>query len=129
MARAELAGQVLSAENAETCQNIGKTLANLTTFSQQFEKEFTSEEDEKMALVADVHTDPNSEQVLEVAVGNPCELYATIPHEGREYLAVGACFSYYEFTTPMSERMTDKQWQDLAEKPAMPEWTTSFAPR
>ena len=91
-----------------------------------FEKELTSEEDKKMALVADVHTDPNTGEVLQVAVGNPCELYAVIPSKGKNYLAVGACFSYYEFTKPMSERMTDKQWQELTDRPAMPEWTRSF---
>jgi hypothetical protein len=126
MARAELAGQDLSPENAETCRRVGKRLEELTTFSQMFEKELTSEEDTKMALVADVHTDPNTKEVLQVAAGNPCELYAVIPSRGKDYLAVGACFSFYEFTKPMSERMTDKQWQELTERPAMPEWTRSF---
>jgi len=126
MARAELAGRDLNPENAETCRDIGKQLEDLTTFSEVFEKELTSEEDKKMALVADVHTDPNTEVVLQVAAGDPCELYAVIPNHGRDYLAVGACFSYYEFTKPMSERMTDQQWQELASRPAMPEWTRGF---
>jgi hypothetical protein len=126
MARAELAGQDLSPENAETCRRIGKVLEGLTTFSPMFEKELTSEEDKKMALVADVHTDPNTKEVLQVGVGNPCELFAVIPGRGKDYLAVGVCFSYYEFTKPMSERMTDKQWQELTDRPTMPEWTRSF---
>jgi len=87
---------------------------------------FTSDADKKMALVADVHTDPNTRQVLEVAVGNPCLLYAIIPWQSKEYLALGACFSYYEFLKPLSERMTDEQWQQLEPKPALPEWTKSF---
>ncbi len=84
-----------------------------------------------MALVADVHTDPNldSRRVLEVAVGNPCKLYAVIPFYGKRYLAVGACFSYYEFTKPMSERMTDTEWQEMNPKPDMPVWTRSFITR
>ena len=126
MARAELAGQDLSPENAETCRGVGKRLEDLTTFSPMLEKTLASEEDTGMALVADVHTDPNTGEVLQVAVGGPCELYAVIPNHDKDYLAVGACFSYYEFTKPMSGRMTDKQWQELTNRPAMPEWTRSF---
>ncbi len=86
-------------------------------------------EDERMALVADVHTDPNTGLVLQEAVGNPCKLYAVIPFYGKRYLAVGACFSYYEFTKPMSERMTDAEWQAMHPRPAMPVWTESFITR
>ncbi len=82
--------------------------------------------DKKMALVADVHTDAWNGKVLEEAVGNPCKVYAVIPFYGKQYLAVGACFSYYEFTKPMSERMTDEEWQTLKRKPPMPVWTKSF---
>jgi hypothetical protein len=35
--------------------------------------------------------------------------------------------SYYEFTWPMADRMTDKAWQELEKRPPMPEWTRSFA--
>jgi hypothetical protein len=86
----------------------------------------TTNEDRRMALVADVHTEPNSGRVLEVAVGDPMRLYAVVPCWGRQYLAVGACFSFYEFTKPMSERMTDAEWQTLSPKPPMPLWTRSF---
>jgi hypothetical protein len=84
--------------------------------------------DKKMALVADVRTyiNPPEEIVLEEAVGNPCKVYAVIPFYGKQYLAVGACYSYYEFTKPMSERMTDEEWQALSPKPPMPVWTKSF---
>jgi hypothetical protein len=86
----------------------------------------TTNEDRRMALVADVHTDPNFGRVLEAAVGDPMKLYAVVPCWGRQYLAVGACFSFYEFTKPMSERLTDAEWQALSPKPPMPEWTRSF---
>ena len=35
-----------------------------------------------MAVIADVHTDSNSEQVLEEAVGNPYHLYVIVPVDG-----------------------------------------------
>ncbi|MEO0080114.1 MAG: DUF3160 domain-containing protein [candidate division WOR-3 bacterium] len=126
LAKKELAGKPLNEEDARYCQGLGRLLADLTEFPSDDTREFTSAADQKMALVADVHTDPNRQQVLEVAVGNPCELYAVIPWQGRDYLAIGGCFSYYEFTRPMSQRMTDEEWQALKPRPALPEWTKSF---
>jgi len=79
-----------------------------------------------MALVSDVHTDVPRGKVLEEAVGNPGKVYAVVPFCGKQYLAVGACYSYYEFTKPMSQRMTDEEWQALRDKPPMPVWTKSF---
>ncbi|UCG44118.1 MAG: DUF3160 domain-containing protein, partial [candidate division WOR-3 bacterium] len=86
-------------------------------------------EPEDMVLVADVHTHPTTGSVLEEAVGNPVRLYAVIPFYGKQYLAIGACYSYYEFTKPMSQRMTDEEWRALDPKPPMPVWTQSFITR
>ena len=82
-----------------------------------------------MAVVADVHTDPNNLQVLEEGVGNPYFIYAVIPYQKKQFLAVGGAFSYYEFTKPISERMTDEEWQSALSrepKPDLPVWTNSF---
>jgi hypothetical protein len=79
-----------------------------------------------MPVISDVATDPNEGQVLEVAVGNPCKLYVLIPFYGKTYLAVGGCFSYYEFAKPADERMTDEEWRSLDPKPPMPKWTRSL---
>lgn len=88
--------------------------------------ETTNDEDKDMATVADVHTDPNTETALEVAVGHPLHVFALVPFNGKQYIATGGMFSYYEFTQPMSKRMTDAQWQEMKNRPAMPEWTKSF---
>jgi len=37
--------------------------------------------------------------------------------------------SYYEFTWPMNDRLTDESWQemlDLGTEPPLPSWTESF---
>jgi hypothetical protein len=86
----------------------------------------TNEEDRSMATVADGHTDPISETALEEGVGSPLSILALVPFEGKTYIAEGGMFSYYEFTKPMSERMTDGQWQEMKDRPRMPEWTGSF---
>ena len=88
--------------------------------------ETTNDEDKDMATVADVHTDPNSKTVLEVAVGHPLHVFALVPFAGKQYIATGGMFSYYEFTQPMDKRLTDAQWQEMKNRPAMPEWTKSF---
>jgi hypothetical protein len=128
MARAELSGQELAPDRIRMCAELGRWLSDLPTFMSQPADSGVApaEEDRSIALVADVHTDPNSAHVLEEAVDKPCWVYAVIPFKGREYLAAGGCFSYYEFTRPMSGRLTDKDWQELKDKPAMPEWTRSF---
>jgi hypothetical protein len=121
----EINGTNLDDEELMLIRNIGKTLEEMVTFPSQFEK-YTSEADEKMAVVADVHTDPNNMQVLEEGVGNPFFIYAVIPYEQKHFLAIGGVFSYYEFTKPIGERMTDEEWQKLEPKPDLPIWTNSF---
>jgi hypothetical protein len=88
--------------------------------------ETTNDEDRDMATVADVHTDPNTKTVLEVAVGHPLRVTALVPFDGKQYIATGGMFSYYEFAQPMSKRLTDAQWQEMKDRPRMPEWTRSF---
>lgn len=86
----------------------------------------TSEADERMALIADVHTDLNSGQVLEEATGNPAHIYVLVEIGGKPYVAQGATFTYYEFKHPISDRLTDEAWQKMlaeGKAPVMPGWT------
>lgn len=80
-------------------------------------------------VIADVHTDTNSNTCLEVATGKPAEIYVIAPVEGKPVLFRGAVFSYYEFTKPISERMTDEEWFNtlmLNKEPDAPTWNTSY---
>ncbi len=54
--------------------------------------------------VTDVHTEPNSGQVVQEGVGFPAELTAA----GKT--AVGAVFTHFEFKQPMADRLTDEKW-------------------
>jgi hypothetical protein len=91
-----------------------------------------SDTDKAMAVVADVHTDTNTGQVLEEGVGNPYHLLVVVPVDGHLTLCQGAAFSYYEFRQPMSDRLTDEAWQAKLKDntaPETPAWTKSFTAR
>lgn len=127
----ELADEPLRREDYEQIRLIGATLENL-------DNRFTaaiggkaggliSEADEDMAVVADVHT--AFPECLEEGVGHADHIYAVVPIEGKLYLTRGSVFSYYEFTWPVSDRLTDEAWQEIlgtAEEPKRPIWTKSF---
>jgi hypothetical protein len=89
----------------------------------------TSDADDDMAVIADVHTDPNDGLVLEEAVGRPMVIYVAVPIDGQVVLTRGGIFSYYEFTWPMDDRLTDEAWQEMLTEgaaPPLPDWTSSF---
>jgi len=84
-------------------------------------------------LVADVHTDTNSEQVLEEGVGHVDLIVVACPHPtGGAFLAAGPVLSYYEFKYPMADRLTDEAWTEMLNspnKPDRPAWYSElFAP-
>jgi hypothetical protein len=86
--------------------------------------------DSTMAVIADVHTDPYTQQVLEVGVGRPMRLFVVAPVEGRLQICQGAMFSYYEFTQPMNNRLTDEQWRAMLKAgtaTGVPAWDSSFS--
>jgi hypothetical protein len=129
----ELTNVPLSSENYLTIFNIGKTLYDIVTFAQWPGKgplpEEHNEDLEPMPIIADVHTDDTSGLVLEEGVGFPYHIYAICNIEDRPTIAMGAGFSYYEFTWPRTDRLTDEKWRDMlvsSAPPILPNWTDSF---
>ncbi|MCJ7656432.1 MAG: DUF3160 domain-containing protein, partial [Candidatus Atribacteria bacterium] len=84
----------------------------------------------KTVLVADVHTDGNTEKVLEEGVGyiKTAVIAYKLP-EGHVLIGVGPTFSYYEFKHPMEDRLTDEGWREILDSnpPPEPEWTNTFS--
>jgi len=124
----ELTNQPISKDQYGIILNIGKTLQSITTFPPDVSSEVENQEDEEMAIVADVHTDPNGSVVLEVAVGYPMNIFVAVPVDGELKITQGAIFSYYEFEQQMSNRLTDKEWQNMLKTnpPQLPIWIGSF---
>ncbi len=125
----EISSTPLDNEEYELIWNIGKKLTSLKEFPSEILEKITSDTDEKMEIVADVHTDVNTGQVLEEGVGSPFNIYVIIDDTRGVRICRGAVFSYYEFKHPMEDRLTDEKWQEMGEKrerPNQPDWVRSF---
>jgi hypothetical protein len=118
----ELEGKELSEDDYEFIRNFGEELDSVIVEVEAKGKETT--------LVADVHTDVNSGQVLEEGLGYvDLALVAYKVPEGSIILGAGPTLSCYEFKQPMSDRLTDEQWKEMLEQgqqPSRPAWINSF---
>ncbi len=94
-------------------RDIGAILHGVETLTPDLNTQLTGHEDARMALIADVHTDPNHAQVLEVGVGNVAAVTVPVQTENGVVAVTGPIFTYYEFPQPMAQRLTDGQWQQM----------------
>jgi hypothetical protein len=83
----------------------------------------------KTTIIADVHTDGNTGQVLEEGVGYVDLIVVAykVP-DGRILIGTGPVMTYYEFKQPMQDRLTDEKWREMvsSEPPERPEWYSNF---
>jgi len=118
----ELEGKELTDDDYTFIRNFGEQLDSIVTGVNNQGKETT--------IIADVHTDTNTQQVLEEGVGYVDLIVVAYKcPDGRIILGAGPVFSYYEFKQPMSNRLTDEQWKQQLEngqQPDRPSWTSSF---
>ncbi|MBU2602954.1 MAG: DUF3160 domain-containing protein [Actinobacteria bacterium] len=128
IARKELAGEALDETDAQVIRWFGNTLETLELFYDD-EGRTISPPDEKSPVVADVHSDLNSNTALEEGTGYPLALYVVLEVNGESRVFLGASYDYYEFTVPLANRMTDEEWQaalDAGTGPPRPAWTGEF---
>jgi uncharacterized protein DUF3160 len=133
ISEAELNGTEISDEDYWHMYYWGGTLEQFTLAAADMEPGVDRPilEDQKAALIADVATGLAPDGgilALEEAIGQPTFLYVVLPGQPTR-LATGAVFSYYEFPVPVSDRMTDEQWQGMVEagtNPPAPDWTKLF---
>ena len=128
----ELNGQALSDDDYEFIKGYGGSLEHfwLETFSEEEKAKDGSDllNANPAALVADVATDPNG-WVLEEAIGKIFTIYVAYPIDGQLRIGKGGIFSHYEFSWPLSDRLTDEAWREILEKGEAPDqsaWTGSF---
>jgi hypothetical protein len=128
LARKELAGQPFDRDEIKFIKDTihvttrGGGCAPVTVYTGWYAQLFyNGAPNEWNAIIADVHTDPNSQHVLEVATGGVDLLVAAIDNGADRAAYVGPIYSYYEFAAP--ERLTDEEWRskifskDIPERP------------
>ncbi|MDD4255578.1 MAG: DUF3160 domain-containing protein [Methanofollis sp.] len=118
----ELEGEALTPDDEAFIRGVASSLDQLVVG--------VDEDGMTTAVVADVHTDPYDSLVLEEGVGYVNLVVVACPGpDGRPFLAAGPVFSYYEFTVPLSGRLTDEAWQEVlaTDPPARPGWTVGYA--
>ena len=119
----ELENQPLTNDDYEFINNFGKQLEGAVLG--------VSNRGTSTVLVADVHTESNTQKVLEEGVGFADLILAAyrVP-DGRILMGAGPVFTYYEFKHPMNDRLTDEAWKEMiegVEKPDPPAWTYSYS--
>jgi len=68
----------------------------------------------RVSLVADIHTDTNTQSVLHLATGLLEPLIAFVPGwDGQEIPMVGPVFSFYEFNLSNYYRLNDYEWRGI----------------
>ncbi|MFO0912611.1 MAG: DUF3160 domain-containing protein [Pirellulales bacterium] len=76
--------------------------------------------------IADVHTNVDGNEVLEVGTGDVQLMVVAIDGKDGVTSYVGPTYSYYEFWHPVNDRLTDEQWQSMVSSenaPSQPDWT------
>ncbi|MGB7001231.1 MAG: DUF3160 domain-containing protein [Halobacteriota archaeon] len=114
---AELENETLTENDYKFIMDFGEYLDSVVAGVYAKGKETT--------IVADVHTDDNTEMVLEEGVGYvDLILVAYIVPDGRIIVGAGPVLSYYEFKQPMDDRLTDEKWKEMLtdDPPKKPEW-------
>ena len=117
----ELAGELLTPDDYEYIQGFQEQIEGMTMG--------LNCEEIRSSLVADVHTEPNTEMTLEEGTGRLRLLIVAAKHPtGEVVLAAGPVMTYYEFKHPMSDRLTDEAWREMLKEnpPDDLEWTENY---
>ena len=117
LSKKELENEELTKDDYAFIKNFGEELNNVIAD--------VDDKAKKTTIIADVHTDQNTKQVLEEGVGYvKMILVAYKVPDGRILIGAGPVMSYYEFKHPMDDRLTDEKWRELLESnpPDEPEW-------
>ena len=140
----ELKGETLSDELYDFIENYGGDIEHLWYYIYTDEDTPSTDVGEHPAsLIVDIATDPNG-TILELADGEPSVIYVVVPVDGTLRIARGVVYNFYQFTAPLSARMTDDEWgvkigtvpvegedgypeyHKADDIPSKPDWTLSY---
>ena len=135
MSEKELAGTELSSDEYDFIRSYGGQLEHFWDEVNPNARGGSNKADmSPVPLVADIATDATNGACLEIATGKVNDIYVVVPINGELHLTRGAVFSDYQFTVPISERMTDSTWRSMLgiggspskNVPDMVEWVDDF---
>ena len=109
IAEKELRNELPSDEEFELIRSFGGQLEHFwfEAVAPEGEEYFTPQQ-QPAALIADIATDPNG-SVLQTAT-NVGTIYVIVNVDGSPRLASGSVYTFYQFTQPAEQRMTDQDW-------------------
>lgn len=88
---------------------LGKTLDRIVSVSN-----YDTEPNTRASLVADIHTDSNTGNILHSATGLLENIIVKVPGWlNEEIYTIGPVFSYYEFILPNYLRFNDDDWRSI----------------
>ena len=136
----ELKNKTLSDEEYELIRTYGGNIEHFwyDAVKDEADTDYVAADEFPAAIVVDIATDPNGE-VLEIATGDPSRIYVVVNVDGNLKIASGSVYSFYQFTQPIVERLTDSEWRYMMgiqcdeegnynwdSKIDQPEWTDSY---
>ncbi len=125
----ELQNEKISDDDFERLRSEGALFESVV---QPLPTEEWTEEHARAALIADVHTDAQKSEILYEADGVPNYVYVAVKDQNGTRLTKGLVYSYYEFTAPLGQRLTDQDWRkwnystDTSHLPALPDWSATL---
>ncbi|MBC6957703.1 MAG: DUF3160 domain-containing protein [Chloroflexi bacterium] len=84
---------------------------------------------ERMALIADIASNPSAKQILYTAVGNVDTLWVVTNSPYGLQLTRGFVYSSYQFTGDIQSRLTDDDWRarvEAGDLPPRPSWSSTY---
>ena len=140
ISRKELQNERLSDEEYDLIREYGGTLEHfwIEAVKDRTDAEYLDAREIPASLVTDLATDPNG-MILQAANGRPAQIYVIVPVDGTLRIASGVVYNFYQFRQPLSARLTDTEWRQMAgewmspdgrfhqdETPEKPWWTQSY---
>lgn len=136
----ELEDKILTDEEYELIKGYGGNIEHFwyEVMKDESEDGIVSSQECPAAVVVDIATDPNG-AVLEAATGDPSAILVVVKVDGSLRIARGSVYSFYQFTQPLDDRLTDSKWRvmigiqadeegnyNVDTKIDRPDWTDSY---
>lgn len=126
IAEAEIAKEQLTEDQYETIFDSIEGLSEIATPPAYLKStEGYTRGSFRTALAVDVHRDPQTNLVLQEAIGNPFMVIVLVETDAGLRLARGGTYSHYEFTNPSEELLTDETWiqkLESSDRPSTANW-------